>query len=526
MENTASIAELLQKTSKLLTLYCIYLLGTFFIIFTISNLYNYHEAFIDYQMSRLQTFDNNLGEEIKIIDKVFKSIESKLVNNTVQETPQEIQRIIINNSLLLKSSNLKFLNENITWFGLPPDNYEISQYGIKSHKAIKDVKLINTSYLVKTFIKGNDLERYDYCINIHSKDAHKLIGVLCNHLNLRYILNELRSFHPYVELTLILNEQPANTSYITPKLFKPGYYSFKSFSNQLGLHVKVNKYYFLKDYLKQYLWKITIIFSYAITAALILHCFKRALLTKVISKDKYVQSLNDSLEAVTDLYAQINLKRELLAADLRIKLEMLQGTYKESTNNIITFASPNQTSAKLVDEYLSHVEAGRYALYIKEITVKAVFEVALKLLSRVTLEKNITITSNIDDSLVLEFDESLLTQIIATVLNLSIGPLQKNGKINIHITVTEKEGIKGLSLNLKDNSYGVKLDREIIPAHLQSVLFTDYRLESMIKHYNGTIDTKLELGEGRELDLFLPSLSDKDQAIIIQSTNDNVVRIF
>jgi signal transduction histidine kinase len=259
---------------------------------------------------------------------------------------------------------------------------------------------------------------------------------------------------------------------------------------------------------------------------LILYCFKNLFLNKIADKDKYIQSLEESLEAITDLYSQVNLKRELLAADLRIKLEMLQETYGESVDNIVTFISPNQTSAKLIDEYLSHVEAGRYALYIKEISVKAILEFALKVLSKVSLEKKITINSNIDDTLHFEFDETLLIQVLATILNSSIGPLQKNGRIDIHITVIEKEGIKGLSLKLKDNSYGVKLDRELMPVHLQSVLLTNYRLESMIKHCNGTIDTKLELGEGREVDLFLPLLSDEDQEIITQAFKDNVIRIF
>jgi hypothetical protein len=240
MENTASITELLQKTSKLLTLYCTYFLGAFIITFTIFNIYTYHEAFIDYQMLRLQTFDKDLGEEVKIVDKVFKSIESKLANDIAQTTSQEIQKIIINNSSLLKSSNLKFLNEDITWFGLPPDNYEISQYGIKFHKASKDIKISNTSYITKALIKDSDLEKYSYCVNIHSKDAHKLIGVLCNNLDLKYILNELESFHPYVDLKLVLDERYSKVNYIPPKLFKPGYYFFKSFGNQLGLYVKIN----------------------------------------------------------------------------------------------------------------------------------------------------------------------------------------------------------------------------------------------------------------------------------------------
>jgi signal transduction histidine kinase len=188
-------------------------------------------------------------------------------------------------------------------------------------------------------------------------------------------------------------------------------------------------------------------------------------------------------------------------------------TQDEIPKAIKTIKEEVQRLSKLIDDLrnYSFIESTNFKLDLKKLNLKDEIEYALEIIKSKYKEKNIKVSSNLNDALV-EGDEKRIKEIFINILDNAFKFIDKDGNVYINLTKDKRYAI----VSVKDEGIGIEKD------DLDKIFTKFYRgknaqkfslggtglglliTKELVEAHKGKIEIKSEKGKGTEVIIYFP----------------------
>ncbi|MCP5062109.1 MAG: PAS domain S-box protein [Ignavibacteriae bacterium] len=228
--------------------------------------------------------------------------------------------------------------------------------------------------------------------------------------------------------------------------------------------------------------------------------------TKNETKDKFISIISHDLRSP---FTSILGFTELIATDTTL-------TKEEIIEYVSNIRDASQNTLNLVNSLLdwTRLQTGRIEITPKVVNANYLVKKTLVTLSGSAYQKGLTLTSKVDDSLYINADENILTQVFNNLVSNSIKFTPKGGSINIEAKKIEaKQKIQfvvsdtGVGVDPKDIPKLFLVDKKFTTLGTDGEKGTGLGLslvKEIIEKHNGEISVKSEVGKGTEFNFTIP----------------------
>jgi len=228
--------------------------------------------------------------------------------------------------------------------------------------------------------------------------------------------------------------------------------------------------------------------------------------TKNETKDKFISIISHDLRSP---FTSILGFTELIATDTTL-------TKEEIIEYVSNIRDASQNTLNLVNSLLdwTRLQTGRIEITPKVVNANYLVKKTVVTLSGSAYQKGLTLTSKVDDSVYINADENILTQVFNNLVSNSIKFTPKGGSINIEAKKIEAQ--QKIQFVVSDTGVGVD-PKDIPKLFLVDKKFTTLGtdgekgtglglslVKEIIEKHNGEIFVKSELGKGTEFVFTIP----------------------
>ncbi len=224
------------------------------------------------------------------------------------------------------------------------------------------------------------------------------------------------------------------------------------------------------------------------------------------TKDKFISIISHDLRSP---FTSILGFTELIATDNTLEKEEI----KEYVANI---QEASKNTLNLVNSLLdwTRLQTGRIDIVPETINASYLVKKTIVILSGTAMQKGLTLTSHVDESIYITADENILSQVFNNLVSNAIKFTPKGGRIDIYANKIEDQ--QKVQFIVKDTGVGVE-EKDIPKLFLVDKKFTTLGtdgergtglglslVKEIITKHNGEISVKSKLGQGTEFIFTIP----------------------